>query len=106
MPHGMSFAGPLYRPRSLKYASWSLLGLRPLNEPEKNMTQFAMITGRVTYTPGDGVPIEIPCGRIEVDLAFDSATLSWEAGKETAGVAAIPRTAFDEYVEEGKITLE
>jgi hypothetical protein len=70
------------------------------------MTQFGMVTGQVCYTPGDGVPMEIPLGRIEIDLSFDSATLSWEAAKGSAGVTAIPRTAFDEYVEAGKITLE
>lgn len=70
------------------------------------MTQFVMIKGSVFYTPGDGVPIEIPQGRAEVDLSFDSATLSWEAAADTTGVAAIPRTAFDDYVKGGKITLE
>ena len=70
------------------------------------MPQFATITGTVTYTPGDGVPIEIPHGRIEVDLSFDSATLSWEQASGIAGLAAIPRTAFDEYVKEGKIAFE
>jgi len=70
------------------------------------MTQFGMVTGRVTYTPGDGVPAEIPNGRIEIDLSFDSATLSWEAAEGTGAVAAIPRTAFEDYVKEGKITLE
>ena len=70
------------------------------------MVQFAMVTGLVTYTPGDGVPLEIPQGRIEVALSFDSATLSWEAVQGTVGLAAIPRTSFDEYVEDGKITLD
>jgi hypothetical protein len=68
------------------------------------MPQFAMITGHVTYTPGDGTPIEIPLVRIEVALAFDSATLSWEAAPGIPGVTAIPRTTFDDYVEDGKIT--
>ena len=70
------------------------------------MTQFAMITGKVTYTPGDGVPLEIPRRRVEVDLAFDSATLSWEAAKGTGGVTAIPRTAFEDHVKNGEITFE
>ena len=69
------------------------------------MPQFAMITGDVTYTPGDGVPIEIPLGRVEVDLAPESATLSWEAAKGVVGLTAIPRTQFDDYVRDGKITL-
>jgi hypothetical protein len=70
------------------------------------MTQFATIKGYVTYTPGDGAPIEIPQGRVEVDLSFDSATLSWEADKGVVGVAAIPRTSFEEYVQAGKIVFE
>ena len=69
------------------------------------MPQFAQITGLVTYTPGDGAPIEIPKGRVEVDLAPDSATLSWEAAKGVVGLTAIPRTQFDAYVRDGKITL-
>ena len=69
------------------------------------MPQFAMVTGDVTYTPGDGAPIEIPRVRVEVVLAPDSATLSWEAGEGVAGLTAIPRTQFDDYVKGGKITL-
>ena len=69
------------------------------------MPQFAMITGDVTFTPGDGVPIEIPRVRVEVVLAPDSATLSWEAAGGIAGVTAIPRTQFDDYVRDGKITM-
>lgn len=70
------------------------------------MSQFANITGLVTYRPGDGAPIEIPEGRIEVALAFDSATLSWEDGPGITGVTAMPRFQFDEYVKDGKIVLE
>ncbi|CAM3597992.1 hypothetical protein [Polaromonas hydrogenivorans] len=69
------------------------------------MPQFAMITGDVTYTPGDGVPIEIPRVRVEVALAPDSATLSWEAAEGITGVTAIPLTQFDDYVRDGKITM-
>ncbi len=69
------------------------------------MSQFATVTGPVTFTPGDGVPIEIPQGRIEVDLADDSATLSWEAAPGIPGVTAIPRIQFDDYVKAGQITL-
>ena len=67
------------------------------------MPQFAQVIGLVTYTPGDGVPIEIPKGRIEVDLAADSATLSWEAAEGVVGLTAIPRTQFDDYMRDGKI---
>ena len=68
------------------------------------MPQFATITGDVTYTPGDGVPIEIPQVRVEVALAFDSATLSWDAGDGVAAVTAVPLSQFDDYVREGMIT--
>lgn len=71
------------------------------------MTLFATIHGHVTYTPGDGVPIGIPEGRVEVDLsAPDSATLSWDAGDNTAGLTAIPIDEYNRYVREGKIKLE
>ena len=71
------------------------------------MPQFATVVGPVTYTPGDGAPIPIPPGRVEVDLSSpDSATLSWEADNGVVGLTAIPRTQFDEYVEEGKIKME
>jgi hypothetical protein len=69
------------------------------------MPQFAMITGDVTYTPGDGAPIEIPLVRVEVVLAPDSATLSWQEDGGVAEVTAIPRIQFDDYVRDGKITL-
>ena len=69
------------------------------------MPQFAMITGDVTYTPGDGAPIPIPRVRVEVALAPDSATLSWEAAEGSPNVTAIPRTQFDDYVRDGKITM-
>jgi hypothetical protein len=70
------------------------------------MSQFATITGHVTYMPGDGTPIKIPKGRIEVDLAPDSAILSWQQEEGVVGSAAIPRTQFDEYVEAGEIELQ
>ena len=70
------------------------------------MTQYATIAGKVAYMPGDGMPIDIPLGRVEIDLAPDSATLSWEADKDVTGVAAIPRLTFDEYVSAGKIILQ
>ncbi len=70
------------------------------------MPSYAQVTGPVTYTPGDGVPIPIPAGRIEVQLSQDSATLSWQAEPGVAGVTAIPRTQFEDYVSQGKITWE
>ena len=67
------------------------------------MPKFAMITGDVTYTPGDGAPITIPKVRVEVGLAPDSATLSWEEVKGIPGVTAIPRTQFDDYMRDGQM---
>jgi hypothetical protein len=69
------------------------------------MPQFAKITGEVTYTPGDGAPIEIPRGRVEVLLAPDSATLSWEAAPGIVGSTAMPRIQFDDYVRDGQIKM-
>ncbi|RYF35105.1 MAG: hypothetical protein EOO26_02055 [Comamonadaceae bacterium] len=70
------------------------------------MSHFATVTGNVTYTPGDGVPLAIPEGRIEVELAADSATLSWDAGDNTTGLTAIPMIDYERYVREGKIKAE
>ena len=39
------------------------------------MTQHATVTDCVTYRAGDGAPLVIPEGPVEVDLAPDSATL-------------------------------
>ena len=64
-----------------------------------------MITGFVTYTPGDGAPIEIPVGPVEITVAADSATLSWDAGDGAAGLTAMPTIQFDDYVSKGLIKL-
>ena len=69
------------------------------------MTQHATITDHVTYRPGDGAPVVIPLGPVEVDLTADSATLSWTANNGAAGLAAIPLTQFAEYVRQKRITL-
>ena len=70
------------------------------------MTQHATINDHVTYTPGDGVPLVIPLGPVEVDLsAANSATLSWTADNGAAGLTAIPLTQFNEYVRQKRITL-
>ncbi|MCE1193502.1 hypothetical protein [Acidovorax sp.] len=70
------------------------------------MTQHATITGKVTYTPGDGAPIAIPQGPVEITPAKDSTTLSWTADNDAAGSAAIPHDQFDQYVREGKIRMD
>ena len=68
------------------------------------MTQHATISDYVTYRPGEGAPIEIPQGPVEIDLAPDSATLSWTEENGAAGLAAIPLTQFKEYVKQKRIT--
>jgi hypothetical protein len=57
------------------------------------MSQFAAIAENVTYIPGDDMPVEIPRGRVGVDLAPDSATLSWEAVKVWGRPALLPVNA-------------
>ena len=69
------------------------------------VAQPGMITGCVTYRPGDGAPIEIPVGPVEVTLAPDSATLSWDAGDGAAGLTAMPKIQFDDYVGKGLIKV-
>lgn len=71
------------------------------------MTHHATINDdHVTYRPGDGAPIEIPQGSVEVELAPDSATLSWMEENGAAGLTAIPLTEFIGYVEQNHITVE
>jgi hypothetical protein len=69
------------------------------------MTQNATIHGHVTYTPGDGAPLTIPKGPVELERSKDSITLSWTADNDAAGSAAIPKDQFDQYVKDGKIRL-
>ena len=68
------------------------------------MTQHATIHDHVTYSPGDGAPIVIPKGPVEVELTADSATLSWTEENGAAGVTAIPLTQYQEYVDQKRIT--
>lgn len=69
------------------------------------MIQHATIADHVTYRPGDGAPLVIPLGPVEVDLTADSATLSWTAENGAAGLTAIPLTQFNEYVKQKRIKL-
>ncbi len=68
-------------------------------------TLHATIDDHVTYRPGDGAPIVIPQGPVEIELSADSATLSWTDENSATGVAAIPLTQYHEYVAQGRITL-
>ncbi|MEO5797058.1 MAG: hypothetical protein ABIP34_19700 [Rhodoferax sp.] len=69
------------------------------------MTLHAKIIGHVTYTPGDGAPLVIPKGPVDIDLATESATLSWTADNGAVGLTAIPLTLYKEYVHDKKISL-
>lgn len=68
------------------------------------MSHHATINDHITYRPGEGVPILIPQGPVQVDLSPDSATLSWTEDNGAAGLAAIPLTQFNEYVKQKRIT--
>ncbi len=65
----------------------------------------ARISGLVKYTPGDGAPLVVPKGPVEIELASESATLSWTADNGAAGLTAIPLTQYKEYLRDKKITL-
>jgi hypothetical protein len=69
------------------------------------MTQQALIRGEVEFRAGDGMTLPIPDGPVEIELAEDSATVSWHDGR-TASTTAITREQFDRYVSEGKIRLQ
>lgn len=70
------------------------------------MTQRrASIHGHVTFTPGDGAPITIPEGPVELEEAEDSVTLGWEAEEGVVGSAALPRLQYEQYLKAGKIRL-
>ena len=68
------------------------------------MSRQARINGEVEYREGDGAMMVIPRGPCEVDLAPDSATISWRDG-DTSGLAAIPLTDFKRYVDSKAIEL-
>ena len=68
-------------------------------------TQNATIHGEVTYTPGDGAPLVIPPGPVELIVSPDSTTLSWSLEDGTTGSAAIPKDQYAQYLKAGKIQL-
>lgn len=66
------------------------------------MPANANVTGDVEYRAGDGPLILIPQGPIEVELAPDSAVLSWgDAGN--IQTAAIPLAEYQRYLDGGVI---
>ncbi len=66
------------------------------------MAANAKVTGNVEYRAGDGPLILIPQGPIEIELAPDSAVLSWgDAG--SMQTTAIPIAEYQRYLNEGVI---
>jgi hypothetical protein len=70
------------------------------------MTQHAVIRGEVCFRAGDGVLMPIPDGDVDIEVADDSVTLSWNDEEGNAGSAAITRDEFERYRQEGKIRVE
>lgn len=70
------------------------------------MSRPAIIHGEVTFTPGDGAPIRIPEGLVELDEAPDSVTLGWTDDNGAVGSAALPRLQYEQYLKAGKIRLQ
>jgi hypothetical protein len=70
------------------------------------MSQHALIRGDVCFRAGDGMPVEIPDGPVDIDLADDSATLHWQDADRNTGTAAITRDEYDRFIREGKIRLQ
>lgn len=69
------------------------------------MAQSARIVGKVSYRGGDGPPVEIREGPVEVSITDADATLSW-VEDEVRGSAAMPIGDFRRYVGEGHIRLD
>ena len=67
------------------------------------MSQQAIIRGEVSFRAGDGVMMPIPPGPVEIELADDSATLSWAESDGSPGSTAITRDEYERYVQQGRI---
>lgn len=68
------------------------------------MSQQALIRGEVEFRAGDGMTLPIPDGPVEIEIADDSVTLSWQEGADVS-TTAITRDEFNRYVNEGKIRV-
>ncbi|RZI60077.1 MAG: hypothetical protein EOP14_02685 [Pseudomonas sp.] len=66
------------------------------------MSTQATVKGLVQYRAGDGPLMDIPEGPIEVELAADSAVVSWTHEEESLNTA-IPLQDYERYVSEGVI---
>lgn len=67
------------------------------------MNQHAMIRGEVCFRAGDGILMPVPDGEVDIEVADDSVTLSWNDGEGNVTTTAITRDEYDRYVQEGKI---
>ncbi|WP_077002899.1 hypothetical protein [Variovorax sp. KK3] len=66
------------------------------------MTANAKVVGKLEYRAGDGPLVTVPVGPVEINLAQDSAVMSWgEDG--SAQSTAIPLDEYRRYVDEGVI---
>lgn len=70
------------------------------------MSQHATIRGEVSFRAGDGILIPVPDGEVDIDIADDSVTLSWNDGAGNASAAAITRDDYERYCREGKIRVD
>ena len=69
---------------------------------EVTMAANAKVIGELAYRAGDGPLLTIPRGPVEVQVAEDSAVLSWGDQGE-AQSTAIPIDEYRRYVREGVI---
>ena len=69
------------------------------------MTQHATLRGEVCFRAGDGMLLPVPDGEVEIELADDSAVISWSDPEGNTGSAAITRDEYERYLKEGKIRL-
>jgi hypothetical protein len=66
----------------------------------------ATVHGEVTYREGDGMPMPIPEGQVEVHPSRDSVTLGWREDNGAAGSTAMPRDDFERHVDSGAIRMD
>lgn len=73
-------------------------------QPGVPMPHQALIHGDVCFRAGDGMPMPVPDGPVDIEVTDDAATLSWSEGADL-GSAAITRDEFERHVREGRIRI-
>lgn len=68
------------------------------------MPYQALIHGDVCFRAGDGMPMPVPDGPVDIEVTDDAATLSWSEGADLSS-AAITRDEFERHVREGRIRI-